>query len=95
MYMLTATKQRLQYARVCILINSDSDLPGVINYIDEEKKMRSVSVNYAWKPRRCSACKSFGHSNGQCLETYKPPQTQAGLETILLEQSVGERHINF
>nr|GEX12464.1 hypothetical protein [Tanacetum cinerariifolium] len=44
----------------------------------------NVSVEYEWKPPRCSSCKVFGHTHEECLKNTgdgekKPSQTSRGV----------------
>jgi len=56
----TATKKRLDYARVCIEISAGDELPDeVIVKINGDAV--AVRVEYQWIPPKCTACKVFGH----------------------------------
>ena len=68
----TAAQTRLTFARACVLVSSDEDLPNEVFYRDLEGNTRKVHVSYSWKPQRCKSCLSFGHTNGACQQTPKP-----------------------
>ncbi|KAL0455324.1 UNVERIFIED_CONTAM: hypothetical protein Slati_0871600 [Sesamum latifolium] len=69
-------KFRLDYARVCILLDYHSVLPKhlvVISPILREGKEipTRVDVEYEWLPQRCKQCCSLGHSVAACPEARK------------------------
>lgn len=57
----TAQQQRLDFARVCVEVSANSNLP---NCIQIRNGVDSVTVNleYQWLPPKCGLCKVFGHS---------------------------------
>ena len=67
----TAAQTRLAFARACVLVSSDEDLPNEVFYRDLDGNTRKVHVSYSWKPQRCQHCLSFGHANGACQQTPK------------------------
>lgn len=69
---MTAERKRLSFARACVLVSSMKELPESITYEDSDGRLRSVRVSYPWRPRRCSACLSFGHGDGQCKKLQAP-----------------------
>ncbi|KAK2977066.1 hypothetical protein RJ640_017590 [Escallonia rubra] len=63
---MTASHERLNYARVCVEMDVDSDFPQEIpnDWVHKHK------VEYGWKPAMCKYCKVFGHVEISC---YKKP----------------------
>ncbi|KAI0489001.1 hypothetical protein KFK09_028842 [Dendrobium nobile] len=62
---LTASKTRLTFARVCVQVTSDSQLPEEIFYSVDGKTF-PLRVHYDWKPERCTQCGSIMHSPTLC-----------------------------
>jgi hypothetical protein len=75
---LTETHKRISFARVCIEVDASSelidsfdlmlngDVPGMSPTSVE------IKVDYQWKPKICTLCKSFGHTTGSCKKEHKP-----------------------
>ncbi|MQM14398.1 hypothetical protein Taro_047329 [Colocasia esculenta] len=61
---MTASKKRLAFARICVLISSDFNFPSEIKVLHDTGDTEDVLVNYEWKPKSCSVCSSFGHPDG-------------------------------
>lgn len=61
----TLARTRMSFARVCIEIEADFSYPATIPMSFGGKEFE-VQVEYSWKPPRCLACASFGHSSGKC-----------------------------
>ncbi|RWW51765.1 hypothetical protein BHE74_00041864 [Ensete ventricosum] len=85
----TASQTRLTFARACVMVSSDEELPNDVSYRDLDGSTRKVKVSYSWKPQRCKVCLSFGHVNGACqqpsqkiTQVYRPRQEpQHGVTT--------------
>ncbi|KAK8672311.1 hypothetical protein V6N13_110684 [Hibiscus sabdariffa] len=74
---ITASKQRLAYAKVCVEISVDFDLPCSVDVKLQNGNIVSVYVDVPWVPPKCSRCKIFGHSDRSCFvadECEKPMQ---------------------
>nr|GEZ49309.1 hypothetical protein [Tanacetum cinerariifolium] len=81
------------YARVLIEVRADVELKDNIvvampKITREGHYTCNVSVEYEWKPPRCSSCKVFGHIHEECLNNTgagekktvkKPSQTSLGV----------------
>ncbi|KAK2661867.1 hypothetical protein Ddye_000441 [Dipteronia dyeriana] len=70
---LTESMKRISFARVCIEIDATCDLVdsfdlfiGDDKYPNEGQKVE-ILVEYQWKPKICTECKSFAHSDVTCL----------------------------
>ncbi|KAK2661863.1 hypothetical protein Ddye_000437 [Dipteronia dyeriana] len=70
---LTESMKRISFARVCIEIDATCDLVDSFDlfmgddmYPNEGEKVE-ILVEYQWKPKICTECKSFGHSDVTCL----------------------------
>ncbi|KAL0282051.1 UNVERIFIED_CONTAM: hypothetical protein Sradi_7274100 [Sesamum radiatum] len=73
---ITKSCSRLDYARVCILLDYNSVLPKhlvVISPILHEGKEipTKIDIEYEWLPQRCKLCCSLGHSAAACPEGRK------------------------
>ncbi|PKU78531.1 RNA exonuclease 1 [Dendrobium catenatum] len=68
---LTASRSRLTFARVCVLINKDSILHDEIPIeIDGEDLV--LKVLYDWKPDKCEGCGSIIHPYSLCPKNPNP-----------------------
>ncbi|KAK3222001.1 hypothetical protein Dsin_009026 [Dipteronia sinensis] len=78
---LTESMKRISYARICIEIDATYDLVDSFDSFMGDKsdtnhdKSVEILVEYKWKPKICSECKSFGHSIVTCprLKPLHPP----------------------
>ncbi|XP_020264049.1 uncharacterized protein LOC109839985 [Asparagus officinalis] len=63
---LTASRQRLEYARVLVEVNMPSPLPDHISIQGPKGEKISQKVIYELKPRWCDFCKQVGHETSYC-----------------------------
>ncbi|KAF9618797.1 hypothetical protein IFM89_002665 [Coptis chinensis] len=63
----TATRKRLLYARVCILVEIASELPESFDINMGGEDIRKITVEYGWIPKLCDHCKRLGHKIDGCL----------------------------
>ncbi|KAK1318276.1 hypothetical protein QJS10_CPB04g00872 [Acorus calamus] len=73
----TASRSRVAFARVCIEISAQSELPDSVLY-REEGIWKDIPVEYEWKPSPCPNCSTFGHSSAQCAVTSKQQKVSGG-----------------
>ncbi|KAL0295478.1 UNVERIFIED_CONTAM: hypothetical protein Sradi_6834600 [Sesamum radiatum] len=73
LYSDAVTKQcsRLDYARVCVMLDYNSVLPKhlviISPYLKDGKEVPCrVDIEYEWLPQRCKECKSLGHNATSC-----------------------------
>ncbi|KAL0439821.1 UNVERIFIED_CONTAM: hypothetical protein Slati_2465100 [Sesamum latifolium] len=74
---ITRACTRLDFARVCIMLDINSKLPKHIVIMvpreDGSETPCKVDVEYEWLPPKCTACMTLGHSAKGC-PTKKPRQ---------------------
>nr|GFA12394.1 hypothetical protein [Tanacetum cinerariifolium] len=63
---------RSSYARAMIELRADDELKdtivvAILKLVGEGFNMCTISVEYEWKPPRCSSCKVFGYFLNECL----------------------------
>ncbi|KAL2248719.1 UNVERIFIED_CONTAM: hypothetical protein Sindi_2345600 [Sesamum indicum] len=67
---ITRACTRLDFARVCVMLDITSNLPKhiIITTPDEEggETPCKVDVEYEWVPSKCTGCMSLGHSIKDC-----------------------------
>ncbi|KAL0367301.1 UNVERIFIED_CONTAM: hypothetical protein Sradi_3620200 [Sesamum radiatum] len=72
---ITRACTRLDFARVCIMLDISSTLPKhiviMVPHEDGSETACKVDVEYEWLPPKCTACMSLGHSTKGC-PTMKP-----------------------
>lgn len=71
---LTTSRQQLQFARACVLVSAESELPDKIFFKDFQGRERKIHVSYPWKLSSCCVCKSFGHLNGYYISGHEAPK---------------------
>lgn len=59
---MTENCSRLSYARICVEVDVDAQLPSAFDFQISPNKVVEIRVKYPWKPLRCSSCKVFGHA---------------------------------
>ncbi|KAF5188350.1 hypothetical protein FRX31_022063 [Thalictrum thalictroides] len=70
----TTTKgTMLSFARICIEIEPESELPSSIPLAHNVE----IDLEYPWKPLICTKCKAFGHSTVKC----SPPEPSTNKKT--------------
>ncbi|KAK4381076.1 putative ribonuclease H protein [Sesamum angolense] len=67
---ITRACTRLDFARVCIMLNVSSKLPKHVvimmpNELGGESACK-VDIEYEWLPPKCTGCASLGHSTKEC-----------------------------
>ncbi|KAL0294429.1 UNVERIFIED_CONTAM: hypothetical protein Sradi_6888700 [Sesamum radiatum] len=72
---ITRACTRLDFARVCVMLNVSSKLPKHVvimmpNELGGESACK-VDVEYEWLPPKCKQCVSLGHSTATCPESNK------------------------
>ncbi|KAL0439863.1 UNVERIFIED_CONTAM: hypothetical protein Slati_2469300 [Sesamum latifolium] len=74
---ITRACTRLDFARICIMLDIGSKLPKhiviMVPHEDGSESACKVDVEYEWLPPKCTACISLGHSMKECTAT-KPRQ---------------------
>lgn len=83
LYMDNNTEQasKLWFARVCIEFSLQSTFPRSFKVQSEYGEEFEVQVEYGWIPRKCSACKVFGHNNIDCPNKGIAPQEKKWIPT--------------
>ncbi|KAL2246376.1 UNVERIFIED_CONTAM: hypothetical protein Sindi_2905800 [Sesamum indicum] len=79
---ITRACTRLDFARVCVMLDVSSNLPKhiIIMTPDEEggETPCKIDVEYEWLPSKCTSCMTLGHSAKDCVlnkpsKSIKPP----------------------
>ncbi|KAL5731350.1 hypothetical protein ACHQM5_004088 [Ranunculus cassubicifolius] len=84
----TEGKQMLSYARICIQVSADKELPDTVNLKTKSGNEFVIGVEYLWKPMVCTKCCSFGHITGACADRWK--NNQEGQKQYNKEREAGE-----
>ncbi|PKI54638.1 hypothetical protein CRG98_024989 [Punica granatum] len=66
----TALRSRLEYAKVCIELDVDKEIPEFLNVDLGNNRSAEVLVDIPWLPDKCDHCKVFGH---QCNSSAEVP----------------------
>ncbi|KAL0345669.1 UNVERIFIED_CONTAM: hypothetical protein Sradi_4398200 [Sesamum radiatum] len=75
---VTRNCSRLDYARVCIMLDYNSTLPKHVIAIQSNRNGKTevpckIDVEYEWILPKCVNCKSLGHSSKVCPATSSVP----------------------
>ncbi|KAL0305370.1 UNVERIFIED_CONTAM: hypothetical protein Scaly_2987600 [Sesamum calycinum] len=75
---ITRECSRLDFARVCVMLDYNSTLPKHLILIspflrDGKEDPRRVDIEYEWLPLRCKNCCSLGHIASSCPDNIKKP----------------------
>ncbi|PKU75538.1 hypothetical protein MA16_Dca011314 [Dendrobium catenatum] len=71
---LTAKRTRLTFARICVKVDKNSELPEVIP-MEIDGVDLNLTVVYDWKPTKCDGCGSLVHSFALCPKNPDPKPT--------------------
>ncbi|KAK8631504.1 hypothetical protein V6N13_028289 [Hibiscus sabdariffa] len=63
---VTASRERLEFAKVCVEVAAGARIPRVIPVKMNDQSIVAVRVKIPWMPASCSHCKLFGHSDKLC-----------------------------
>ncbi|XVF34325.1 hypothetical protein REPUB_Repub18cG0049800 [Reevesia pubescens] len=63
---ITATQQRLAYAKVYVEVDASFIIPCSIPVTLRNGSIISVAVHVPWMPQKCSCCCIFGHADSSC-----------------------------
>ncbi|XP_039047666.1 uncharacterized protein LOC120188249 [Hibiscus syriacus] len=77
---ITASRQRLEFAKICVEIEAGAIIPEFIQVLLKNGSYVNVRVLVPWFPRCCALCKSFGHLASSCTEARQPPQKPKELQ---------------
>ncbi|XP_043687595.1 uncharacterized protein LOC122638812 [Telopea speciosissima] len=64
---MTRSMERLSYARLCVEVSADRDLPSFVPVYGDDGLVFYQKVVYDWKPPLCKHCRVFGHLLDNCL----------------------------
>ncbi|PKI32709.1 hypothetical protein CRG98_046883 [Punica granatum] len=73
----TALRSRLDYAKVCIEVEVEKEIPEFLTVDLGDNYTVNVLVDVPWLPEKCDRCKAFGH---RCNNAAERP-LEAGLMT--------------
>ncbi|KAF9618330.1 hypothetical protein IFM89_000965 [Coptis chinensis] len=62
----TAKRTRINYARVCVVVDIKFGFPSFIPVNLGEGNREDIGLDYDWIPDQCGACNIFGHSDENC-----------------------------
>ena len=74
---MTASCQRLSFARLCIEVSADFELVKEFDIefadpVSKELQKITLKVEYQWTPVRCAKCRKFGYNCASTPTTPKP-----------------------
>ncbi|KAK2980345.1 hypothetical protein RJ640_009887 [Escallonia rubra] len=71
---MTATKERLTYARICVEVNVEDTLPETVPIRGPNQEILEQKIAYEWKPLRYTYRQEFGQLEEKCF--HKPKVRQ-------------------
>ena len=69
---ITASQQRLAFAKVCVELEASMEVIRSIEVEVRNGKKIHVTVEYPWMPLKCSHCGIFGHGDKTCYPKMEP-----------------------
>ncbi|KAK8699256.1 hypothetical protein V6N13_115347 [Hibiscus sabdariffa] len=81
---ITANRQRLAYAKICVEMSAGFCVPKVIPVYLKDGSVALVGVEVPWLPPRCSRCCIFGHAENSCRVGHEPSKVwipKGGIDT--------------
>ena len=92
---ITATQQRLSFAKICIELEACQEVPNTVEVRLRDGSLASILVEVPWRPMKCLACNIFGHSNKDCLQKPKVIKTWVPKQSIekILDDSAKEDQV--
>ncbi|XP_038993433.1 uncharacterized protein LOC120117208 [Hibiscus syriacus] len=71
---VAASKNRLEFAKVCVEVEAGVVIPDIIHVIVSDGSSVSIKVHVPWMPKCYDKCKSFGHHVNSCYVDRQVPQ---------------------
>lgn len=68
---ISAACKRLVYAKVCVEIDVEKEVPSTVKLVMRDSSISLISVEVPWFPTKCSTCNIFGHSAKTCSKVGK------------------------
>ncbi|XP_039001171.1 uncharacterized protein LOC120127313 [Hibiscus syriacus] len=65
---VTASRKRLEYAKLCIEIGIDDNIPEYVDVLLNDGTVTSILVEVPWLPPHCKNCRVFWHSDKNCTK---------------------------
>ncbi|KAF9594107.1 hypothetical protein IFM89_027425 [Coptis chinensis] len=62
----TSKRERLSYARACIVVNIDLSFPSSTTVELGKGVNVDIALEYNWIPAQCKKCNIFGHDDAKC-----------------------------
>ncbi|MBA0723534.1 hypothetical protein Golax_004108 [Gossypium laxum] len=84
---ITALQQLLVYAKVCVEISVDFELPHFINVELCDGSFVSIGVEVPWLPMRCLQCRPFSHFGKHCSKKNESAPNDGAALTSTFEVS--------
>ncbi|XVF79070.1 hypothetical protein PTKIN_Ptkin14bG0189800 [Pterospermum kingtungense] len=83
---ITAQRERLAFARVCVEIEVTKEIPKKIEVL-LRGRIVEVMVSVPWLPLKCSKCNIFGHTEKDCMKKQMVVSTEEkeGMENKVLQ----------
>ncbi|KAK4384492.1 hypothetical protein Sango_3055900 [Sesamum angolense] len=90
---ITKACSRLDYARVCVMLNYNSELPKHLVVISPvlrngKEDPKRVDVEYEWLPKKCTTCCSLGHVETVCPANSMKKTTAPPIKVFVKKRSV-------
>ncbi|XVE48638.1 hypothetical protein DITRI_Ditri01bG0017900 [Diplodiscus trichospermus] len=63
---VTTCHQRLAYAKLCVEVNVDANVPRFVDVKMKNRNLVSIAVEILWHPKKCSHYLKFGLTNKAC-----------------------------
>ncbi len=86
----TASRSRMQYAKVCVEVSAADVIPETLVLETGPELTVEIPVEVLWKPDQCSQCGVFGNSTTKCLKRPAKQQWVVKGKNVILAISIVE-----
>ncbi|KAK8614535.1 hypothetical protein V6N13_068335 [Hibiscus sabdariffa] len=87
---VTASRERLQFAKVCVELECGVEIPEYIEVVLQDKSIATIKVVVPWLPPCCMKCSQFGHSENACTKATSKVVQVWKMKEVVVDKEAGE-----
>ncbi|KAK8704354.1 hypothetical protein V6N13_047981 [Hibiscus sabdariffa] len=89
---VTTSRERLQFAKVCIELECGVKIPEHIDVVLQDKSIATIKGVVPWLPPCCVKCTQFGHSENACTKATSKVVQVWKMKEVIVDKEVGESY---